>query len=366
MEQQKLFNIIIQGLIVNMVVILLTELLGKLRSWQVLVARISDRKNRKIIDHIILGKIRDEPMRMFLKKTFAHWIKLFLIVIIPISRVTVYGIIEFFLHIQSKFSATHFYEYIVLCFLLGCIILIWTMTNLPDKIRGQFERYIFILVENILYLVIISIQFSKRVFSLIDGAVTIWVIFFIFLWDSVVAEKQYKNRISWAIEKIRYFILIGLSIRTFGNTIPFIHIFSFWVLITLIEYLVDTCKDDTNIVDVFLFLNNGNKLVRESIVQCYDSRVMYVTENKMYEFIDISEINHIYYELDNCWISKRDSNKSILCILKDGTQDYYQFFWCINKEWMAFSKTVGKHREVYIYHIGKIKRFCEIFNDHAS
>lgn len=353
---------ILKGIVLEIIIVILTNLIGILKSRQVIVARMSDRKNGKIIDDVILNKVKDESMRSFLKKSCKYWIDMLLVPMVPILQLLIYGLGLLFLNIRFGVMLKHQSIYIVLGVVLGSALVARVLAQMPFKDSNIIKWSGFAFIESTLFILILSMLVNKKgVYHFFVVCVTLlWIIILLVFLDKIVFAERYRDRYIHISEGIRYIILLVWSFLVVGNATIFTYVYLVWLLLTSIEYLVVMWKDDTEVVDVVIHLKNANRFVREAIVQCYDKRVMYVTKDRMHQFVDVEEINYISYKLNKCWKKRKGNDKKVLCVLKNGTELYYQSFYYMNKEWISFSNGSDRHREIHIYHIGKIDRFCEI------
>jgi len=230
------------------------------------------------------------------------------------------------------------------------------------RVEQRCKWYLFVIVESLFLLLQVSMLCeNKESFLFLVGCeaflCTITLVIFM---NKVVFVNQYRNMIICGSEVIRYSLLLVLCIICFWDRVDlYSYIYTIWIILCTIEYLIAIFCDDTDVVDVVLHMKGGDIEVREDIIQCQGNKAMYIMKNGIHKFVDIENIDYISYELNKCWRRIEKGKRNVVCVLRDGTQRYYQYYSCINSEWLYFRNADGRRREIHIYHIDKIEEYGE-------
>lgn len=318
-------------------------------------ARFRDRKNWKIIDDIVVGRIRDEDPRKFHRNTVHYWLQLAFIYIM-LSILLFFCILgEITVRLITQETVRPINWLILWTILIGNIVI----TSLIAK-RKKIKWYVWGAVEGI-YIFILSVGFIKdlKAFLCLAGIATFMeiIIFQLFL-ENIVFKKCYKNTYIKISEFVRYaglllVIPISLEAQTGLKYCPYI-----WMLIVTVEYVIMILEDQSDRVGTMICFGNYSVKTREAIAVCHGERLLYISEDGIHKFEDIKNVKYIHYELKNRYKTINFFH-TIHCILIDGQEKNYDGYTCCGKEWIAFRRTEEAMRKIDIYHLSQIKEFTK-------
>ncbi len=344
-------------IIPELILLAISTFFNFLRNRFVWFARFRDRKNWKIIDGIVVGRIRDEDSRKFHWNTAHYWIQL-LFIYIMLSILLLFCVLgEVVVRLITQEAVRPVNWLILWTILTGNIVI----TSLIAK-RKKIKWYVWGAVEGI-YIFILSVGFIKdlKAFLCLAGIATFMeiIIFQLFL-ENIVFKKCYKNTYIKISEFVRYagllFVIpVSLEVQIQRELKYYSYI---WMLIVTIEYVITIVGDQSDRVDAMICFDNYSVQTGEAIAVCHGERLLYISKDGIHKFEDIKNVKYIHYELKNRYKTINFSH-TIHCILIDGQEKNYDGYTCCGKEWIAFRRTEEAMRKIDIYHLSQIKEFTK-------
>ena len=319
-------------------------------------AKLRDWKNRKLIEDIVVGRIRNESDAKFWTNTKYYWFQLIFIYIIFSILLLFCWLGAFVVRlkmqnvIQSTISRSDWI--IIWTILLGNIVLSAVVAS-----QKKFKWYIgavIITVYVFLQMVYFTMDLNSflRVVSIAVFMVTVALQSFL---ENNIFMECYKNgyiKISKFIRciGIMFIIVICLEKREWLTYCMYL-----WMFMTTMEYMIMILGDQRDLVEVTIcFKDHSAK--GEAIATCHDGRLLYISEEGVHKFEDIQNVRYIHYEFINSGKKIFLWNK-VYCVLKDGQVRDYDWYSCRRGDWMVFGKAEDNKRMIDIFPISRIKEF---------
>lgn len=320
-------------------------------------AKLRDWKNRKLIEDIVVGRIRHESDVKFWTNTKYYWFQLIFIHIIFSILLLFCWLGAFVVRlqmqnvIQSTISRSDWI--IIWTILLGNIVLSAVVAS-----QKKFKWYIgavIITVYVFLQMVYFTMDLNSflRVVSIAVFMVT--AALQSFLGNNIFMEC-YKNgyiKISKFIRciGIMFIIVICLEKQEWLTYCMYL-----WMFMITMEYMIMILGDQRDLVEVTICFKDHSAKTGEAIATCHDGRLLYISEEGAHKFEDIQNVRYIHYELINSGKKIFLWNK-VYCVLKDGQVRDYDWYSCRRGDWMVFGKAEDNKRMIDIFPISRIKEF---------
>ena len=320
-------------------------------------AKLRDWKNRKLIEDIVVGRIRNESDAKFWTNTKYYWFQLIFIYIIFSILLLFCWLGAFVVRlkmqnvIQSTISRSDWI--IIWTILLGNIVLSAVVAS-----QKKFKWYIgavIITVYVFLQMVYFTMDLNSflRVVSIAVFMVTVALQSFL---ENNIFMECYKNgyiKISKFIRciGIMFIIVICLEKREWLTYCMYL-----WMFMTTMEYMIMILGDQRDLVEVTICFKDHSAKTGEAIATCHDGRLLYISEECVHKFEDIQNVRYIHYEFINSGKKIFLWNK-VYCVLKDGQVRDYDWYSCRRGDWMVFGKAEDNKRMIDIFPISRIKEF---------
>ena len=320
-------------------------------------AKLRDWKNRKLIEDIVVGRIRNESDAKFWTNTKYYWFQLIFIYIIFSILLLFCWLGAFVVRlkmqnvIQSTISRSDWI--IIWTILLGNIVLSAVVAS-----QKKFKWYIgavIITVYVFLQMVYFTMDLNSflRVVSIAVFMVTVALQSFL---ENNIFMECYKNgyiKISKFIRciGIMFIIVICLEKREWLTYCMYL-----WMFMTTMEYKIMILGDQRDLVEVTICFKDHSAKTGEAIATCHDGRLLYISEEGVHKFEDIQNVRYIHYEFINSGKKIFLWNK-VYCVLKDGQVRDYDWYSCRRGDWMVFGKAEDNKRMIDIFPISRIKEF---------
>lgn len=320
-------------------------------------AKFRDWKNRKLIEDIVVGRIRNESDAKFWTNTKYYWFQLIFIYIIFSILLLFCWLGAFVVRlkmqnvIQSTISRSDWI--IIWTILLGNIVLSAVVAS-----QKKFKWYIgavIITVYVFLQMVYFTMDLNSflRVVSIAVFMVTVALQSFL---ENNIFMECYKNgyiKISKFIRciGIMFIIVICLEKREWLTYCMYL-----WMFMTTMEYMIMILGDQRDLVEVTICFKDHSAKTGEAIATCHDGRLLYISEEGVHKFEDIQNVRYIHYEFINSGKKIFLWNK-VYCVLKDGQVRDYDWYSCRRGDWMVFGKAEDNKRMIDIFPISRIKEF---------
>lgn len=320
-------------------------------------AKLRDWKNRKLIEDIVVGRIRNESDAKFWINTKYYWFQLIFIYIIFSILLLFCWLGAFVVRlkmqnvIQSTISRSDWI--IIWTILLGNIVLSAVVAS-----QKKFKWYIgavIITVYVFLQMVYFTMDLNSflRVVSIAVFMVTVALQSFL---ENNIFMECYKNgyiKISKFIRciGIMFIIVICLEKREWLTYCMYL-----WMFMTTMEYMIMILGDQRDLVEVTICFKDHSAKTGEAIATCHDGRLLYISEEGVHKFEDIQNVRYIHYEFINSGKKIFLWNK-VYCVLKDGQVRDYDWYSCRRGDWMVFGKAEDNKRMIDIFPISRIKEF---------
>lgn len=331
--------------------------LNFLKNRNLWFAKLRDWKNRKLIEDIVVGRIRHESDEKFWTNTKYYWFQLIFIYIIFsilllfcwlgafVARLQMQNVI------QSTISRSDWI--IIWTILLGNIVLSAVVAS-----QKKFKWYIgavIITVYVFLQMVYFTMDLNSflRVVSIAVFMVTVALQSFL---ENNIFMECYKNgyiKISKFIRCIGIMFIIVICLEKQEWLTYCIYL---WMFMTTMEYMIMILGDQRDLVEVTICFKDHSAKTGEAIATCHDGRLLYISEEGVHKFEDIQNVRYIHYEFINSGKKIFLWNK-VYCVLKDGQVRDYDWYSCRRGDWMAFGKAEDNKRMIDIFPISRIKEF---------
>lgn len=320
-------------------------------------AKLRDWKNRKLIEDIVVERIRHESDVKFWTNTKYYWFQLIFIHIIFsilllfcwlgafVARLQMQNVI------QSTISRSDWI--IIWTILLGNIVLSAVVAS-----QKKFKWYIgavIITVYVFLQMVYFTMDLNSflRVVSIAVFMVTVALQSFL---ENNIFMECYKNgyiKISKFIRCIGIMFIIVICLEKQEWLTYCIYL---WMFMTTMEYTIMILGDQRDLVEVTICFKDHSAKTGEAIATCHDGRLLYISEEGVHKFEDIQNVRYIHYEFINSGKKIFLWNK-VYCVLKDGQVRDYDWYSCRRGDWMMFGKAEDNKRMIDIFPISRIKEF---------
>lgn len=320
-------------------------------------AKLRDWKNRKLIEDIVVGRIRHESDVKFWTNTKYYWFQLIFIHIIFSILLLFCWLGAFVVRlqmqnvIQSTISRSDWI--IIWTILLGNIVLSAVVAS-----QKKFKWYIgavIITVYVFLQMVYFTMDLNSflRVVSIAVFMVTVALQSFL---ENNIFMECYKNgyiKISKFIRCISIMFIIVICLEKQEWLTYCIYL---WMFMTTMEYMIMILGDQRDLVEVTICFKDHSAKTGEAIATCHDGRLLYISEEGVHKFEDIQNVRYIHYEFINSGKKIFLWNK-VYCVLKDGQVRDYDWYSCRRGDWMMFGKAEDNKRMIDIFPISRIKEF---------
>lgn len=320
-------------------------------------AKLRDWKNRKLIEDIVVGRIRHESDAKFWINTKYYWFQLIFIYIIFSILLLFCWLGAFVVRlqmqnvIQSTISRSDWI--IIWTILLGNIVLSAVVAS-----QKKFKWYIgavIITVYVFLQMVYFTMDLNSflRVVSIAVFMVTVALQSFL---ENNIFMECYKNgyiKISKFIRCIGIMFIIVICLEKQEWLTYCIYL---WMFMTTMEYMIMILGDQRDLVEVTICFKDHSAKTGEAIATCHDGRLLYISEEGVHKFEDIQNVRYIHYEFINSGKKIFLWNK-VYCVLKDGQVRDYDWYSCRRGDWMVFGKAEDNKRMIDIFPISRIKEF---------
>ena len=322
-------------------------------------AKLRDWKNRKLIEDIVVGRIRHESDAKFWTNTKYYWFQLIFIYIIFSILLLFCRLGAFVVRlqmqnvIQSTISRSDWI--IIWTILLGNIVLSAVVAS-QKKIKWYIGAVI-ITVYVFLQMVYFTMDLNSflRVVSIAAFMVTVALQSFL---ENNIFMKCYKNgyiKISKFIRciGIMFIIVICLEKQEWLTYCMYL-----WMFMITMEYLIMILGDQRDLVEVTICFKDHSAKTGEAIATCHDGRLLYISDEGVHKFEDIQNVRYIHYEFINSGKKIFLWNK-VYCVLKDGQVRDYDWYSCCRGDWMVFGKAEDNKRMIDIFPMSRIKEFVK-------
>ena len=322
-------------------------------------AKLRDWKNRKLIEDIVVGRIRHESDAKFWTNAKYYWFQLPFIYIIFSILLLFYRLGAFVVRlqmqnvIQSTISRSDWI--IIWTILLGNIVLSAAVAS-QKKIKWYIGAVI-ITVYVFLQMVYFTMDLNSflRVVSIAAFMVTVALQSFL---ENNIFMKCYKNgyiKISKFIRciGIMFIIVICLEKQEWLTYCMYL-----WMFMITMEYMIMILGDQRDLVEVTICFKDHSAKTGEAIATCHDGRLLYISDEGVHKFEDIQNVRYIHYELINSGKKIFLWNK-VYCVLKDGQVRDYDWYSCRRGDWMVFGKAEDNKRMIDIFPMSRIKEFVK-------
>ena len=331
--------------------------LNFLKNRNLWFAKLRDWKNRKLIEDIVVGRIRHESDEKFWTNTMYYWFQLIFIYIIFSILLLFCRLGAFVVRlqmqnvIQSTISRSDWI--IIWTILLGNIVLSAAVAS-QKKIKWYIGAVI-ITVYVFLQMVYFTMDLNSflRVVSIAVFMVTAALQSFL---ENNIFVECYKNgyiKISKFIRciGIMFIIVICLEKQEWLTYCMYL-----WMFMITMEYMIMILGDQRDLVEVTICFKDHSAKTGEAIATCHDGRLLYISEEGVHKFEDIQNVRYIHYEFINSGKKIFLWNK-VYCVLKDGQVRDYDWYSCRRGDWMVFGKAEDNKRMIDIFPMSRIKEF---------
>ena len=320
-------------------------------------AKLRDWKNRKLIEDIVVGRIRHESDVKFWTNTKYYWFQLIFIHIIFSILLLFCWLGAFVVRlqmqnvIQSTISRSDWI--IIWTILLGNIVLSAVVAS-----QKKFKWYIgavIITVYVFLQMVYFTMDLNSFLIVVSIAVFMVTVALQSFLENNIFMEC-YKNgyiKISKFIRCIGIMFIIVICLEKQEWLTYCIYL---WMFMTTMEYMIMILGDQRDLVEVTICFKDHSAKTGEAIATCHDGRLLYISEEGVHKFEDIQNVRYIHYEFINSGKKIFLWNK-VYCVLKDGQVRDYDWYSCRRGDWMMFGKAEDNKRMIDIFPISRIKEF---------
>ena len=320
-------------------------------------AKLRDWKNRKLIEDIVVGRIRHESDVKFWTNTKYYWFQLIFIHIIFSILLLFCWLGAFVVRlqmqnvIQSTISRSDWI--IIWTILLGNIVLSAVVAS-----QKKFKWYIgavIITVYVFLQMVYFTMDLNSFLIVVSIAVFMVTVALQSFLENNIFMEC-YKNgyiKISKFIRCISIMFIIVICLEKQEWLTYCIYL---WMFMTTMEYMIMILGDQRDLVEVTICFKDHSAKTGEAIATCHDGRLLYISEEGVHKFEDIQNVRYIHYEFINSGKKIFLWNK-VYCVLKDGQVRDYDWYSCRRGDWMMFGKAEDNKRMIDIFPISRIKEF---------
>ena len=320
-------------------------------------AKLRDWKNRKLIEDIVVGRIRHESDVKFWTNTKYYWFQLIFIHIIFSILLLFCWLGAFVVRlqmqnvIQSTLSRSDWI--IIWTILLGNIVLSAVVAS-----QKKFKWYIgavIITVYVFLQMVYFTMDLNSFLIVVSIAVFMVTVALQSFLENNIFMEC-YKNgyiKISKFIRCIGIMFIIVICLEKQEWLTYCIYL---WMFMTTMEYMIMILGDQRDLVEVTICFKDHSAKTGEAIATCHDGRLLYISEEGVHKFEDIQNVRYIHYEFINSGKKIFLWNK-VYCVLKDGQVRDYDWYSCRRGDWMMFGKAEDNKRMIDIFPISRIKEF---------
>lgn len=320
-------------------------------------AKLRDWKNRKLIEDIVVGRIRNESDAKFWTNTKYYWFQLIFIYIIFSILLLFCWLGAFVVRlqmqnvIQSTISRSDWI--IIWTILLGNIVLSAVVAS-----QKKFKWYIgavIITVYVFLQMVYFTMDLNSFLIVVSIAVFMVTVALQSFLENNIFMEC-YKNgyiKISKFIRCIGIMFIIVICLEKQEWLTYCIYL---WMFMTTMEYMIMILGDQRDLVEVTICFKDHSAKTGEAIATCHDGRLLYISEEGVHKFEDIQNVRYIHYEFINSGKKIFLWNK-VYCVLKDGQVRDYDWYSCRRGDWMMFGKAEDNKRMIDIFPISRIKEF---------
>ena len=320
-------------------------------------AKLRDWKNRKLIEDIVVGRIRHESDVKSWTNTKYYWFQLIFIHIIFSILLLFCWLGAFVVRlqmqnvIQSTISRSDWI--IIWTILLGNIVLSAVVAS-----QKKFKWYIgavIITVYVFLQMVYFTMDLNSFLIVVSIAVFMVTVALQSFLENNIFMEC-YKNgyiKISKFIRCIGIMFIIVICLEKQEWLTYCIYL---WMFMTTMEYMIMILGDQRDLVEVTICFKDHSAKTGEAIATCHDGRLLYISEEGVHKFEDIQNVRYIHYEFINSGKKIFLWNK-VYCVLKDGQVRDYDWYSCRRGDWMMFGKAEDNKRMIDIFPISRIKEF---------
>lgn len=320
-------------------------------------AKLRDWKNRKLIEDIVVGRIRHESDVKFWTNTKYYWFQLIFIHIIFSILLLFCWLGAFVVRlqmqnvIQSTISRSDWI--IIWTILLGNIVLSAVVAS-----QKKFKWYIgavIITVYVFLQMVYFTMDLNSFLIVVSIAVFMVTVALQSFLENNIFMEC-YKNgyiKISKFIRCIGIMFIIVICLEKQEWLTYCIYL---WMFMTTMEYMIMILGDQRDLVEVTICFKDHSAKTGEAIATCHYGRLLYISEEGVHKFEDIQNVRYIHYEFINSGKKIFLWNK-VYCVLKDGQVRDYDWYSCRRGDWMMFGKAEDNKRMIDIFPISRIKEF---------
>lgn len=320
-------------------------------------AKLRDWKNRKLIEDIVVGRIRHESDVKFWTNTKYYWFQLIFIHIIFSILLLFCWLGAFVVRlqmqnvIQSTISRSDWI--IIWTILLGNIVLSAVVAS-----QKKFKWYIgavIITVYVFLQMVYFTMDLNSFLIVVSIAVFMVTVALQSFLENNIFMEC-YKNgyiKISKFIRCIGIMFIIVICLEKQEWLTYCIYL---WMFMTTMEYMIMILGDQRDLVEVTICFKDHSAKTGEAIATCHDGRLLYISEEGVHKFEDIQNVRYIHYEFINSGKKIFLWNK-VYCVLKDGQVRDYDWYSCRRGDWMMFGKAEDNKRMIDIFPISRNKEF---------
>ena len=263
-------------------------------------AKLRDWKNRKLIEDIVVGRIRHESDVKFWTNTKYYWFQLIFIHIIFSILLLFCWLGAFVVRlqmqnvIQSTISRSDWI--IIWTILLGNIVLSAVVAS-----QKKFKWYIgavIITVYVFLQMVYFTMDLNSFLIVVSIAVFMVTVALQSFLENNIFMEC-YKNgyiKISKFIRCIGIMFIIVICLEKQEWLTYCIYL---WMFMTTMEYMIMILGDQRDLVEVTICFKDHSAKTGEAIATCHDGRLLYISEEGVHKFEDIQNVRYIHYEFIN-------------------------------------------------------------------
>ena len=320
-------------------------------------AKLRDWKNRKLIEDIVVGRIRHESDVKFWTNTKYYWFQLIFIHIIFSILLLFCWLGAFVVRlqmqnvIQSTISRSDWI--IIWTILLGNIVLSAVVAS-----QKKFKWYIgavIITVYVFLQMVYFTMDLNSFLIVVSIAVFMVTVALQSFLENNIFMEC-YKNGYIKISKFIRYIGIMFIIVICLEKQEWLTYCIYLWMFMTTMEYMIMILGDQRDLVEVTICFKDHSAKTGEAIATCHDGRLLYISEEGVHKFEDIQNVRYIHYEFINSGKKIFLWNK-VYCVLKDGQVRDYDWYSCRRGDWMMFGKAEDNKRMIDIFPISRIKEF---------
>lgn len=337
-----------EAIIVDFIIMILTVILKKC----IIKIRFLEFRKCSIIDYTILKR---KEIRCNIKYIYIKLFSNFIMVIL-------YGVIYLFVAEISTVFLKIKYGFISHDNGIFILALVIVLVFLVAYCLSKLENYNKIKwcglagIESLLILIFI-------LYFLESGKTCIIIIFYysiiLCIASNIILDKYILRKLHIKNKKIYFFILVirYISFVTLIYSIIFSRksynaFYWIWSVIICIEnafFLID----DLNYYNFYIYTKDKIIEVNNSIVQCYNSQVIYKTKDGLVNFIEGENIKFISFEIKKK--IKKKTNNNVVCVFTNGKKDYYSDYKINKKDWIKLKKDLGIIYKIYVYNNKYIK-----------